>query len=111
MAWCASSDRWRREHRPVVLLNPALRLSLTPDGEGVTYSAGTPRAQLLLADGWPTSRFPRSFLTIAVAVVTCRSPLRQAQRRLERIGVNRHFVPFPTNRVPSVTPRATVKFS
>jgi hypothetical protein len=28
-----------------------LRLSLTPDGEGVTYSVQSQRVQLLLADG------------------------------------------------------------
>ena len=39
------------EHRPSVSGGPALRLSLTPDGEGVTYSAGSARVQLLLIEG------------------------------------------------------------
>jgi hypothetical protein len=40
-----------REHLPRTSANPALRLSLTPDGEGVTYSVQSQRVQLLLADG------------------------------------------------------------
>lgn len=40
-----------QEYQPAVSANPALRLSLTPDGEGVTYSAGGARVQLLLVDG------------------------------------------------------------
>jgi Tol biopolymer transport system component/DNA-binding winged helix-turn-helix (wHTH) protein len=39
------------EHRPAASVGPGLRLSLTPDGEGVTYAVGNRRAQLLLADG------------------------------------------------------------
>ena len=40
-----------QEHRPTASGGPALRLSLTPDGEGVTYSVGSARVQLLLVDG------------------------------------------------------------
>jgi hypothetical protein len=39
------------EHWPSASGGPALRLSLTADGEGVTYSAGAPRLQLLLLEG------------------------------------------------------------
>ena len=40
-----------RENRPATSGGPALRLSLTPDGEGLTYSVDRSRVQLLLADG------------------------------------------------------------
>ena len=40
-----------QEHQPAVTGGPALRLSLTPDGEGLTYSTGSARVQLLLVDG------------------------------------------------------------
>jgi hypothetical protein len=39
------------EHRPATSGGPALRLSLTADGEGLTYSVGSARVQLLLAEG------------------------------------------------------------
>jgi len=39
------------EHRPATSGGPALRLSLTADGEGLTYSVGSSRVQLLLAEG------------------------------------------------------------
>jgi len=39
------------EHWPVSPVSPGLRLSLTPDGDGVTYSVRSQRVQLLLADG------------------------------------------------------------
>jgi hypothetical protein len=39
------------EHRPAATVGPGLRLSLNADGEGVTYSVGSRRVQLLLADG------------------------------------------------------------
>ncbi len=39
------------EHRPAFAVSPSLRLSLTPDGDGVTYSVGSQRVQLLLAEG------------------------------------------------------------
>jgi DNA-binding winged helix-turn-helix (wHTH) protein/Tol biopolymer transport system component len=40
-----------QEHWPAASGSPGLRLSLTPDGEGVTYSVGSARVQLLLAEG------------------------------------------------------------
>jgi DNA-binding winged helix-turn-helix (wHTH) protein/Tol biopolymer transport system component len=40
-----------REHWPAVSNTPGVRLSLTPDGEGITYSVGSPRVELLLAEG------------------------------------------------------------
>ncbi len=39
------------ENRPTASVGPGLRLSLNPDGEGVTYSVGSRRVQLLLAEG------------------------------------------------------------
>jgi len=39
------------EHRPQTNGTPALRLSLTPDGTGVTYSVARPVIQLLLVEG------------------------------------------------------------
>jgi hypothetical protein len=40
-----------REHWPTASDGPALRLSLTTDGEGVTYAVASQRMQLLLAEG------------------------------------------------------------
>jgi len=46
------------EHRPDSPVSPGLRLSLTPDGEGVTYSIRNRRVQLLLADGLDSLPLP-----------------------------------------------------
>jgi hypothetical protein len=46
--------RVAQQHRPAASGTPSLRLSLTPDGEGVSYSVGTARVQLLLVDGLAT---------------------------------------------------------
>jgi hypothetical protein len=40
-----------REHLPQTSASPGLRLSLTPDGEGLTFGAGVLRVELLLGDG------------------------------------------------------------
>jgi Tol biopolymer transport system component/DNA-binding winged helix-turn-helix (wHTH) protein len=40
-----------KEHLPNTDVGPALRLSLTPDGEGVTYSVGRSHVQLMLGSG------------------------------------------------------------
>ena len=54
-----------REVGPVVPENvprttgtPALRLTLTPDGNGVTYSVNRPLSQLLLVEGLDTVALP-----------------------------------------------------
>jgi Tol biopolymer transport system component len=41
----------KQEHWPRVSAGPALRLSLSPDGETLLYSAGTERVELVLGEG------------------------------------------------------------
>jgi DNA-binding winged helix-turn-helix (wHTH) protein/dipeptidyl aminopeptidase/acylaminoacyl peptidase len=47
-----------RENRPAVGSSPALHLSLTPDGQGVTYSVNRNRMRLLLVDGLDSVALP-----------------------------------------------------
>ncbi|HZL93355.1 MAG TPA: hypothetical protein VFB99_06910, partial [Vicinamibacterales bacterium] len=47
-----------RENRPAVGSGPALHLSLTPDGQGVTYSVNRNRARLLLVEGFDRVALP-----------------------------------------------------
>jgi hypothetical protein len=48
------------EHRPSTYGEPALRLTLTPDGTGATYSVSSPAIQLLLVDGLDAVAMPES---------------------------------------------------